>query len=217
IGSIDAFTWLAEVRAVLWRDRHAIDLGTLGGNESNANAINDGDQVVGGALTGIPDPFAMVPQLSCAVLETTGGCSGSTFAYNALFSNGTTETHAFLWQEGVMFDLGTLGGPDSTALINNARGQVAGWSSISVVANPSTGVPTVDPFIWTPEDAEMVDLGGLGGTFGAPFFMNNRGQVIGVSNLAGDLIVHPFLWSKSKGMQDLGTLGGTYGHANWIN
>jgi probable HAF family extracellular repeat protein len=63
----------------------------------------------------------------------------------------------------------------------------------------------------------MLDLGGLGGTFGAPYFMNNRGQVIGVSNLPGDLIVEPFLWSESEGMKDLGTLGGTYGHPNWIN
>ena len=218
IGSIDPLTGLPELRGVLWREGQAIDLGTLGGNETNANAINDRGQVVGGALTGTPDPFATVPQLSCAVLQTTGNiCSGSTFAYNALFSNGTTETHAFLWQEGVMFDLGTLGGPDSTALINNARGQIAGWSYTSFVANPSTGVPTVDPFIWNAEDREMLDLGGLGGTFGAPFFMNNGGQVIGVSNLVGDLVTRPFLWSKSEGMKDLGSLGGTYGHANWIN
>src|SRR3974390_1665832 len=135
-------------------------------------------------------------------------CSWSHFPFNALFSNATTETHAFLGQDGVMLDLGTLGGPDSNALINNDHGQVTGWSYTSFVANPSTGVPTVDPFFWCPEDREMVDLGGLGGTFGAPFFMNNRGQIIGVSNLAGDLVTRPFIWSRPEGMQDLGTLGG---------
>jgi probable HAF family extracellular repeat protein len=218
IGLIDPFTGLPELRGVLWRDGQAIDLGTLGGNASTANAINDRGQVVGGALTGTPDPFAYVPQASCLAVQTNGNlCNGYTFAFNALFSNGTTETHAVVWQDGVMLDLGTLGGPDSTALINNDRGQVAGWSYTSFVANPATGVPTVDPFIWSPEDEAMVDLGGLGGTFGAPYFMNNRGQVIGASNLPGDLIVHPFLWSKSEGIKDLGSLGGTYGHANWIN
>jgi probable HAF family extracellular repeat protein len=216
-GSIDPLTGLPEVRGVLWRNGQIIDLGTLGGNASNANAINDRGQVVGGATNTTSDPFANAPQAACQVLETTGQCSGFTFSYNALFSNSTTETHAVIWKDNLMLDLGTLGGPDSTALINNDDGQVAGWSYTSFVANPSTGTPTVDPFLWSPEDDKMVDLGGLGGTFGAPFFMNDRGQVIGVSNLAGDVIVHPFLWSRSEGMKDLGGLGGTYGHPNWIN
>jgi probable HAF family extracellular repeat protein len=216
-GSIDPLTGLPEVRGVLWRNGQIIDLGTLGGNASNANAINDHSQVVGAATNETFDPFASVPQAACHVLTTTGACSGSTFASNALFSPSTTETRAFLWHDGFMRDLGTLGGPDSAALIINDDGEVAGWSYTSFVANPSTGTPTVDPFLWSPEDGKMTDLGSLGGTFGAPFFMNNRAQVIGVSNLAGDLIVHPFIWSKSEGMKDLGTLGGTYGHPNWIN
>jgi hypothetical protein len=33
----------------------------------------------------------------------------------------------------------------------------------------------------------MIDVGTLGGTFGGPEWVNNRGQVIGESNLAGDL------------------------------
>jgi probable HAF family extracellular repeat protein len=219
IGSIDTLTGAPEVRGVLWRNGQVIDLGTLGGNASNANAINDRGQVVGAATNLTIDPFANVPQAPCHVL-TTGlppSCSVFTFAANSLFSASTTETRAFLWQDSFMRDLGTLGGPDSSALINNDRGEVAGWSYTSFVANPSTGVPTVDPFLWSSDDGKMTDLGSLGGTFGAPFFLNNRGQVIGVSNLAGDLIVHPFIWSKSEGMKDLGTLGGTYGHPNWIN
>ena len=216
-ATIDPLTAVPELRGVVWQNGQILDLGTLGGNASNALAINDRGQVAGAATNATPDPFANAPQSSCQVLPTTGGCSSFTFAYNAVFSDSTTETHAVVWQGDSLRDLGTLGGPDSAALLNNERGEVVGFSNLSFVANPSTGVPTVDPFLWNPKDGKMVDLGSLGGTFGAPFFMNNLGQVIGVSNLPGDAIVHPFLWSKAKGMTDLGSLGGTYGHANWIN
>ena len=174
---------------------------------------------MGAATNTTFDPFANVPLAPCVVLTSNlpPSCSIFTFATNSLFSPSTTETRAFLWHDGFMRDLGTLGGPDSNALINNDHGEIAGWSYTSFVANPSTGIPTVDPFLWDPEAAKMTDLGTLGGTFGAPFFMNNRGQVIGVSNLSGDLIVHPFIWSKSEGMKDLGTLGGTFGRPSWIN
>lgn len=63
-----------------------------------------------------------------------------------------------------MRDLGTLGGPDSAAEVNNDRGEVTGWSYTSFVANPSSGTPNVDPFLWSPEDGKMTDLGSLGGT-----------------------------------------------------
>jgi probable HAF family extracellular repeat protein len=71
----------------------------------------------------------------------------------------------------------------------------------------------------------MHDLGTLGGNFavvgslqspGAGASLNNRGQVIGTSNLAGDLIHHAFLWDDGA-LTDLGTLGGNNGEAWWIN
>jgi uncharacterized membrane protein len=64
-GAADPLTgWPGEIRAVLWERGRVLDLGTLGGNESSANSINDSGQVVGAALTATPDPFANAPLLS---------------------------------------------------------------------------------------------------------------------------------------------------------
>jgi probable HAF family extracellular repeat protein len=215
-GSIDPLTGAPEVRGVLWRKGQIIDLGTLGGNASNTIAINNHGQVVGAATNATLDPFANTPQAACLMLSTNNPCSGSTFVFNSIFSPTTTETRAFIWQDGFMRDLGTLGGPDSAPEANNDRGEVTGWSYTSFAANPSTGTPTVDPFFWSPEDGKMTDLGSLGGTFGAPFWLNNRGQVVGASNLPGDKTFHPFLWERGK-LNDLGTLGGYTGAAFMLN
>ena len=62
----------------------------------------------------------------------------------------------------------------------------------------------------------MLDIGSLGGTLSVLGFvccgngtpgLNNRGQVSGTSNLAGDQIQHAFLWERGV-LRDLGTLGG---------
>jgi probable HAF family extracellular repeat protein len=196
-GSIDPLTgWPAEV-AVLWSREEIIPLGTLGGNESQADAINNRGQIAGFAANTLPDSFF------------------SPIAFG--LPGFGTQQHPFLWENGVMRDLGTLGGPDAVALLINGRGQVVGVSYISATPNAS-GVPTVHPFLW--ENGKMLDLGSFGGTnciAGCANWLNDRGQVVGSSNLTGDSTAHPFLWSEHEGMKDLGTLGGTFGLANWVN
>jgi probable HAF family extracellular repeat protein len=182
-----------EFRAVLWQKGGITDLGTLdGGYESFATAVNNGGQVVGFSTNTTPDPFCLFIPGLC-----------------------TTQTRAFLWQNGVMQDLKTLGGSDAMAVLINEHGQIAGQSYTDSTPNPVTGLPTLDPFLW--QDSAMLDLGTLGGAFGFPTALNNRGEIVGQSNLAGDLTFHPFLWTKSVGMQDLGTLGGDTGTTNWIS
>ncbi len=182
-----------QFRAVLWKDGKIIDLGTLeGGYESAIGNVNSKGQAVGLSLNTVPDDFSLIAP--------------------GFFP---TQTRAFLWQNGVMQDLGTLGGDDAIADFINERGQVAGNSYTNTTPNATTGVPTLDPFLW--ENGKMTDLGTLGGTNGTPLGFNNRGEVVGISNLAGDAIPHPFLWTRKHGMQDLGTLGGDTGLTNWIN
>src|SRR5271165_3513371 len=195
-GAIDPLTGIPENIAFVWKDGAVTSLGTLeGGSFSFGNAMNNRGQVVGAAPNTIPDPFSY------------------------LFG---TQTRAFLWNKGVMHDLGTLGGPDGWAASINEFGQVAGWAYTDSTPNPVTGVPTQHPFLWT--NGTMQDLGTLGGTLGVVGAraggsgggLNNRGQVIGTMNLAGDLTHHPFLWDRGV-LTDLGTLGGTNGEAYWIN
>jgi probable HAF family extracellular repeat protein len=195
---IDPAIGVTVLRAVIWKNGHIQDLGTLGGDESVAFVINNKGQAAGFALNATPDPFSI---------------------FDLLFfgSSGGTQTRAFLWQNGVMQDLGTMGtGNDAFGGALNERGQVAGWGYTSSTPNPTTGVPPIDPFLWD-DKRGMMDLGSLGGTSGQPIAMNNRGQVVGVSNLPGDLTFHPFLSNNGKKMKDLGTFGGDTGEADSVN
>jgi probable HAF family extracellular repeat protein len=198
-GQIDPLLGTPEGIAVLWQsDGQISDLGTLGGNESLAATVNNRGQVVGGAANSIPDPF-----------------SGPLGFWG-------TQTRAFLWEKGVMRDLGDLGGPDSFAIFVNDRGNIAGVSYTSTIPDPSEtdcgqNVPPQDPFLW--ESGKMIDIGTLGGICGFVYGLNNSGQVIGWSDLIGDTVAHPFLWdpNASPHLQDLGTLGGSKGLATALN
>ena len=96
-----------------------------------------------------------------------------------------------------MNDLGTLGtGTDSIAFVVNERGQVAGQSFTNNTINPTTGLPTLDPFLW--ENAKMIVLGTLGGVYGQMYDLNNRGHVVGWADLIGDQTHHPFLWDWDR-------------------
>jgi probable HAF family extracellular repeat protein len=189
-GITDPVLNAPAAHGVLWTDHRIIDLGTLGGYQSNASYVNDSGQVVGfSTINTDPDPYSFLG----------------------------TPFHTFLWQNGTMLDIGTLGGPDagpSQGGINQRRSMIAGASFTSDIPNPGTGIPTQDPFLW--KNGVMTDLGTLGGTIGAAQAANNRGQVIGASNLAGDLISHGFFWDRGV-LTDLGTLGGDNVIANWIN
>jgi probable HAF family extracellular repeat protein len=195
-GLVDPATGVNEIHAIVWNDGRIEDLGTFGGNFSVAASLNSRGQVAGFALNGISDPFSMF----AVVL---GGPSAG------------TQTRAFLWEDGHMEDLGTLGGPDAWGFFVNEHGQVAGYSYTNSTANSTTGFPTVDPFLW--KNGKMVDLGTLGGNLGTPSALNNSGQVIGSSNLAGDQASDAFFWDGEKLIDLTKRSAGNIVTANAIN
>jgi probable HAF family extracellular repeat protein len=192
-------TGINEFRAVIWKGDEIEELGTFGGNVSQTTQINERGQAPGFAQNTTPDPFSI-------------------YYFQFFGSSGGTQTRAFLWEKGHMQDLGTLGGPDAAASFVSNRGQVAGASYTNSTPNAITTIPTEDPFLW--ENGKMIDLGSLGGTFGFPNALNNRGQVVGQSNLVGDQPGNfdPFLWDGEK-LIDLFTtsVGGNPLTANAIN
>jgi probable HAF family extracellular repeat protein len=124
-----------------------------------------------------------------------------------------------------MRDLGDLGGPDAFAISVNERSQIAGVSYTSSTPSPvatdcGQDIPPQNPFLW--EKGRMINLGTLGGICGFPAAisgLNNQGQVVGRSDLAGDTAWHPFAWDPERHphLRDLGTLGGTFGSATGLN
>lgn len=194
------------------------DLGTLGGSFSRANAINSLGQIVGGSYNATPDPA--MP--------------------------GSHETRAFLWQHGVMTDLGTFGGADADQFGGNVtgatgindKGQVVGGATYNAVIDPACGdengaITCNHAFLWA--KGKMTFLGtlkgvtSLGNSSSHANAINAHGQVVGDSfarvpdpnnsNAPGAPQIHAFLWTKGK-MADLGTLPSplnTYSQAFGIN
>jgi probable HAF family extracellular repeat protein len=121
---------------------------------------------------------------------------------------GSSAFQAYLWQDGSMTGLGTLGGATSAALAINDSGLVVG------LADTTDGMGS-HAFSW--RNGVMKDLGTLGGRYSQAVDVNVRGHIVGFSSIAGpDTLFHAFLY-KSGVMHDLGTLGGEQSFAFAIN
>ena len=187
------------IHPFIWQHGVTRDLGTLGGPDAlpNQNCNNQRQDLVTGQSL-LPD-FTVNPD------------------------TGSPTWHPFLWQDGKMVDLGTLGGTLLGVLqcANNA-GHVAGTSSLTgdpmdpfgPIQAPNGNNFIGHAFLW--KNGAMQDLGTLGGVNSSATWINGDGDVVGEADLPGsDFLHHAVLWHNGV-ITDLGTLGST-SHATAIN
>jgi probable HAF family extracellular repeat protein len=158
-------------------------IGALGGRNSYAMAINDNGQVAGHAATGSGYLHAMIYLAGIATdIGTLGGSSsyayginnfGAVVGYSLLADNGVN--HAFLYQNGLLFDLNLLlaspAGWELTAAYGiNDAGQIVGTGILNGVqhafeldpVNPSSGLRAAGPALAPTPEPGAAALGGTG-------------------------------------------------------
>ncbi len=173
----------------LWQAGVTTALPMLGGNNGTTHMINNAGQIAGMAENATMDP-------NCP----------ATGAQRLQFK-------PVIWVNGQVQELPTVGGdPDGSAFAINDNGQAVGASGSCTTFN-TIGLVNFQPLhalLW--QAGSVTDLGTLGGTGHGQGILaahiNNKGQVVGNSDLAGDTNFHAFLWTEGTGMQDLGTIPG---------
>ena len=234
--------FLANFPAANAQEYTITDLGTLGGTTSYAYALNDLGQVVGVSSTSLSTPYGFLWENG---VMTNLGVDHAFDINNLGQIVGQNSLEAFLWENGTLSKLESLGGSWSMAKGINEAGQIVGASKLA------DGEPEYYACIW--ENDTVTDLGTLGGDYSNAQAINESGQIVGaakidsvhyrafvweggvmtnlgtlgdhsgaidinsLSKVVGASGEHAFLWTEDREMLDLGTLGGNWSAANAIN
>ena len=123
------------------------------------------------------------------------------------YTSDNLETHPFLYADGKMTDLGTLGGAVSEGNGVNLLGQVTGTDR----KDPRSAQSLTRAFLYS--NGAMTDLNPLlgGGSYSTASAINDSGQITGV-NASG----RAFLYAGGV-VNDLGTLGGPQSEGRGVN
>ena len=210
-SSINNRVWVAGIsnlpgdqvqHAALWRGESIVDLGTLGGRNSGVlwPVKNERGIISGISQTAQPDPLG--ERWSCSAFFPAATGTG----YQCL---------GFVWEDGVMRPLPTLGGTNGFATGANNKGQIVGWAE-NTVHDPTCVAPQVLQFravVWGPKVGQIRELPPLpGDTVSAATALDDRGHIVGISGICDRAVgrfsaIHAVLWQDGK-VIDIGNLGG---------
>lgn len=183
-----------------------MDLGTIGGDFSRAFAINNQNQIVGiSNNSGNRNrPFIWLPSSAYGLragMNDLGTLPGGDSAQGLAISNNGYVTgwstvaqgsvRAFLWQNGIMTNIGSLLPDGSSIAAVNSSGQVVATSGGHA-------------FLY---DGQMTDLGTFGGVQSSASDISESGQVVGTASMPGVTQQAPraFLWDGHT-LNNLGTM-----------
>jgi len=190
--------------AAFWRGASFDTLGTLGGPNSIVQwpGVSNNGIVAGISETAALDPLHEEWSCTAFLPSVTGHiCVG------------------FVWQDGVMTALPTLGGNQGFATSVNGSGKVVGWAE-TPVHDPTCNAPQVLQFravMWDTKKGTMRQLRPLpGDSTSAATGINNQGQAVGISGdcdiAVGQLSArHSVLW-ENDAVINIGDLGGDAWH-----
>jgi probable HAF family extracellular repeat protein len=192
-------------QAVAWIEGRMVKLGTLGG--PNSSVEWEGVKNNKGLIVGVSDTSIVQPRgetWSCALAGFLPSFSGNTCL-------------GFLWQDGFMRQLPTLGGDNGVATGINNRDQVVGWAETSH-KDKSCNAPQVLQFEAYVYDVKSAKINALPLFPGAPDSaatgINDKGQIIGIAGLCSNAVggasaIHAVLWQDENSTPiDLGNIGG---------
>jgi probable HAF family extracellular repeat protein len=200
-------------RAMYWVFDWIVDLGTFGGEESQAYDMSNSGWIVGWAENAALQRRPFRDLWGLEDIGTLGGDTGEAHAVNdeeqiaGMSEVARGANHACLWDASDILDLGTLGGENSVAEGINNLGHVVGASQIDP-ADPERE----HAFLWLPPTMDggaddMHDLGTLPGTDNSKAWnIDEQGSVVGDATSADGSLTRAFIWSAVHGMRDLNDL-----------
>jgi probable HAF family extracellular repeat protein len=212
-GAVAGWSNTATVTHAMFRSASGslTDLGTLGGTNSFAFALNDNNVVVGHAQVANGEYHAFRWTQAGGMVDlntrgTIGGTRASAYDINGsgdivgLAYDAAGHYKAVLWPaSGGVTDLGTMN--------QGTSGAAYGINDAGVVVGLATDASGKDrAFRWTAAGG-MTDLGTLGGPSARARGINAAGDIVGWSEVSAG-VQHAFIRYASGSMTDLGTFGG---------